>query len=128
MTTNDITKKLAAWAVVALAGLGAWQLKETYSMSDRLARMETKLEIWMTLSPLGALDEPDEAHLFYASMTGGAPAYEREQATDFARKAMIRACDQILKKDSYAALKTLLVGLEGLGVRCSPSGERVECK
>jgi hypothetical protein len=111
--------KAAAAAFVMLTGIAGWGLKKVYDVDIRVTRIDAKLEIWMT---------PERAEYDEASYGIVLAGYSPQQSAEFARKAMVRAANQLLVKDTDGALKTLLIGLDETGLRCSPVGDHLECK
>jgi hypothetical protein len=132
---DNLWTKAATAAFGLLTLVAGWGLAHLVNVTDpkivevdkRVTIIDTKLDIWMT--PAGKASAtsrewaPDEAHIFYASMP-----LRGDQGTEFARKTMIRAADQLLQKDLGGALQTLLVGLENTGSPCFVAGDHIECK
>jgi len=130
MTLDNLWPKLAVGLVVlVLLPLGGWNLSETYDIRQVVTRIDAKLEIWMT-TPRGASEDQGSIPWvsdYYDAKLLLASQYRGQQGLDFAQRSMVRAADQILQKDPAGALKTLLIGLDETGLRCSPAGDHLEC-
>ena len=124
--SENIWPKAASAAFALLALLAGWGLNKVYEVDQKVTRIETKLDIWTTptIHPQASLSRlrRDDGIILTAM------PYRAEQGEQFLQKAMVRACDQILRKDPEGALKTLLVGLDGVGIVCVPTGDHVECQ
>lgn len=123
---ENIWPKAASAAFAMLAVLAGWGLNKVYEVDQKVTRIETKLDIWTTPTihpPTISTRRRTHDDIILAAMS-----YRSEQGDQFLQKSMVRACDQILQKDLDEALKTLLVGLEGVGIICTPSGDHVECQ
>ena len=128
MTLDNLWPKLAVGLVVlVLLPLGGWNLSETYDIRQVVTRIDAKLEIWMT-TPRAANERNRQRTDYYDAELLLASQYKGQQGLDFAQRSMVRAADQILQSDAKAALKTLLIGLEETGLRCTPAKDHLECR
>ena len=122
---ESLWTKAAISAFSLLIVLAGWGLNKVYEVDQKVTRIEVKLDIWTTPTshPQPHIDGAlRRGGIIYAGMP-----YKAAQAEQFTEKAMVRACDLILQKNPEAALKTLLVALDGIGIECSPAGDHVEC-
>ena len=132
MTDNPWAKAATATLSI-LVLIAGWGLAHLVTVTDpkinavdmRVTVIDTKLDIWMTPTPgparpaRGVFDDR-MIYLAGASLRG-------EQGAEFMVKAARLAADQIMQKNCDGALQTLLVGLDSVGLKCSPSGDHLDC-
>lgn len=110
---------LTGFVVAAALALGSWALYEITEMNERLARIETKIDIWHTPMPKPTVS---------TAMLVASPPTDPRQQIAFAQRTMVKAANQILTNETGAALKTLVVGLEETGLICRIYRDTMQCE